>query len=146
MSARIVPAERLPDAWAALRVRLWPDLDLADSRAEIEAQDGNTDGAAFIALSEDGTPAGFVELSLRGYAEGCEGAPVPYVEGWYVEPALRGRGIGRMLVATAEAWARERGFRELASDTQLDNTDSQAAHGALGFQEVERIVVFRKPL
>jgi aminoglycoside 6'-N-acetyltransferase I len=46
----------------------------------------------------------------------------------------------------AERWARERGFPELASDALLDNSLSHAAHGALGFEVVERIVVFRKVL
>jgi aminoglycoside 6'-N-acetyltransferase I len=45
-----------------------------------------------------------------------------------------------------EAWARERGFRELASDALLENTVSHAAHAALGFEEVERAVKYRKPL
>lgn len=47
---------------------------------------------------------------------------------------------------TAELWARERGFSHLASDAVLDNSLSHAAHEALGFEAVERIVVFRKLL
>ena len=46
----------------------------------------------------------------------------------------------------AEAWARERGYRELSSDALLDNLPSQEAHVALGFGEVERSVKYRKAL
>ena len=89
--------------------------------------------------------AGFLELSVRNYAEGCSG-PAPYVESWYVEPDARAQGVGRRLMEAAERWARERGYTELASDAELENRGSHRAHAALGFQEVERAVHFRKPL
>ena len=44
----------------------------------------------------------------------------------------------------AEEWAINNGFNELASDAELENLSSLAAHKALGFQEVERIVCFIK--
>jgi aminoglycoside 6'-N-acetyltransferase I len=34
----------------------------------------------------------------------------------------------------------------MASDTEVENTLSQAAHHRLGYEEVERIVCFRKDL
>jgi aminoglycoside 6'-N-acetyltransferase I len=49
-------------------------------------------------------------------------------------------------VEAAETWARLRGFTEIASDTQLANHLSQDAHAALGFEEAERLVSFRKSL
>jgi aminoglycoside 6'-N-acetyltransferase I len=39
-----------------------------------------------------------------------------------------------------------KGFREMASDTQLENEVSQQVHEALGYEEVERIVCFRTEL
>jgi len=50
------------------------------------------------------------------------------------------------LVQAASRWALRRGFTELASDTTLDNSESIAAHKALGFAEVERQVNFLMPL
>jgi aminoglycoside 6'-N-acetyltransferase I len=49
-------------------------------------------------------------------------------------------------VAAAERWARERGYREMASDTQLGNRIGERAHRRLGFAEVERAIHFRKDL
>ena len=44
-------------------------------------------------------------------------------------------------------WLRMRhGLKEIASDTQLDNTVSIHAHTGLGYKEVERLVCFRKAL
>jgi len=101
--------------------------------------------AVFVCERPDGGLAGFLELSVRSYAEGCEGA-TPYVESWYVEADARGSGIGRALVAAAERWARERGYTEMASDAGLENRASHQAHEAVGFQVVERNVHFRKAL
>lgn len=84
-------------------------------------------------------------MSLRTYAEGCRISPVPYIEGRSVDD-MRRSGLGGCLVQVAEDWARSKGFSEMASDTQLDNEVSQQAHQALGYEEVERIVCFRKEL
>ncbi len=101
--------------------------------------------AVFAIERADGRLGGFLELSVRDYAEGCSGR-TPYVESWYVDEDLRGVGLGGALMAAAEAWAREHGYSELASDALLDNEVSHQAHAALGFEEVERAVHFRKPL
>jgi len=71
---------------------------------------------------------------------------VAYLEGWYVVPDWQGHGVGRTLVEAAEGWARARGLREIASDAELDNAGSIAAHGALGFRETFRVVQFLKRL
>src|SRR5204862_2956995 len=92
-----------------------------------------------------GSLAGYIEVSVRNYAEGCDGA-TPYIESWFVDDDVRGAGIGAALMTEAEDWARSQGYREIASDALLDNLSSQKAHEALGFEEVERTVHFRKNL
>src|SRR5215471_10806196 len=89
---------------------------------------------------------GFIEGSLRNYAEGCMTSPVAYIEGWYVDEESRGHRLGTRLVQAAEAWARRHGLKEIASDTQIENAVSIQAHTSLGYEEVERIVCFRKVL
>jgi aminoglycoside 6'-N-acetyltransferase I len=71
---------------------------------------------------------------------------VPFIEGWHVEEAFQRRGIGRALVRAAEDRARSLGHHEIASDAELENAASHAAHGALGYEEVERLVSFRRSL
>jgi len=71
---------------------------------------------------------------------------VGYLEGWYVEPELRRMGIGRSLVAAAEKWARERQCVEMASDAEVGNESSVAAHLRLGYEETARLVHLRKDL
>lgn len=131
-------------AYFVLRTALWPD-SAADFELEVSKILNNHRLASFVA-EKDGQLVGFVEVSLREYAEGCESSPVGYLEGWYVAPRHRKTGIGRRLVQAAEDWARARGCSEMASDSELSNTQSHQAHARLGYQEVERIVCFRKSL
>lgn len=136
-------------AWTQLRNDLWPDAapgEHADPVARYFAGTLREPIMVLIAEDQRAHPIGFVELSLRAYAEGCLSDNVAYVEGWYVVPEVRGRGVGRALIEAAEDWALGQGCIELASDTQLDNTASAAAHEALGFVEVGQIRCFRKAL
>jgi aminoglycoside 6'-N-acetyltransferase I len=94
----------------------------------------------------DGTLGGFISLTVRPWANGCDSSPVPFVEGWYVAANGRRRGIGRALMAAAEGWARAEGFTELGSDVLLENTASLQAHRQVGFQPTEQVQYFRKDL
>jgi len=140
----IVERDRLD--WVRLREALWPG-SLSDHDAETRKYFEISHNAPIIFVAEaDGRVVGFLELDYRKYAPGCRSSPVPFIEGWYVEPALQGRGIGRALVEAAEARARAEGHFEIASDAEIENTDGIAAHLALGYEEVERVVCFRRGL
>ncbi len=138
------------DAWIGMRRALWPDENPGELAEEAEkfVQTGEALGLAAVLVSESAVRelTGFVEIGLRDYVDGCSSSPVPYIEGWYVVPEARRAGVGRALIAAAEAWSIERGHTELASDALLDNWQSERAHKALGFEEVERAIRFRKPL
>jgi aminoglycoside 6'-N-acetyltransferase I len=103
-------------------------------------------GITLVAERAGGGLCGFIEVSLRNYAEGCQTSPVAYIEGWYVDAESRRRTLGTHLVQAAEAWARHQGLKEIASDTQIENAISIQAHTSLGYKEVERLVCFRKAL
>jgi aminoglycoside 6'-N-acetyltransferase I len=104
------------------------------------------DAEVFVLERRDGALAGYVEVGSRPYADGCVTSPVGYVEAWYVDADVRRRGYGRALLAAAETWARDRGYREMASDAALENDVSREAHVRSGYTIVDRIVQFRKPL
>ncbi len=125
---------------------LFPDEPLEEIERGMRAFSAVKDGAVFIAERPDGTPCGFVEVGTRSIADGCETSPVGYVEAWYVDPDVRRRGYGRALLRAAEAWARDFGYSEIASDALIDNLTSHRAHLASGYEEVERVVLFRKSL
>lgn len=129
--------------WAQMRAALWPEESEAGLAKGIDALLAGAEAWGFIAEAAGGA-AGFAEIAIRPYANGCDSAPVAFLEGIWVKPQFRRRGIAAKLIAHAEAFIAARGFRELGSDTQIDNTASQAAHAAWGFSETERVVYFRK--
>lgn len=86
-----------------------------------------------------------LEAAIRcDYVNGCDTSPVLFLEGIYVVPGMRHQGIARALCTSIEQWGASRGCAEFASDTSIDNVDAQALHRALGFDETERVVFFRK--
>lgn len=102
--------------------------------------------AQFVAY-DAGQPVGLAEAALRSdYVNGAETSLVAFLEGLYVVPDSRTKGVARSLLQEVIRWAREQGCRELASDALLENTSSHAVHRALGFQETERVVFFRRLL
>jgi aminoglycoside 6'-N-acetyltransferase I len=134
---------------ARMRQALWPDEDAAELEEDTEAWLGlvDQDQAAFVAERPDGSGlCGFAEASVRRYANGVDEAPCAFLEGWWVDEDVRRTGVGRALVEAVEEWARSRGFTELGSDALLDNSLSHRAHEAIGFEERERVVYFRKRL
>ena len=104
------------------------------------------DGDVVFFAMMDGRPVGMLEARIREYGEGCETSPVGYIEGWFVYPELRGKGIAGALTQAAEDWARGKGCTEMASDTWLDNEAGIRAHLKLGYIEAERLVHFVKQL
>jgi aminoglycoside 6'-N-acetyltransferase I len=132
--------------YRSLRIQLWPDCR-EDCDREVARILANPDGWAVFVVSLAGKAAvGFIEVHLREFAEGASNSPVAFVEGWFVLPEQRRRGLGRGLMRAAENWALSRGCHELGSDTQAHNQLSIEVHRRLGFHEVERLVCFLKRL
>jgi len=141
----IVPATWVDrEDLAALRRALWPDAGDGDIARMLHEP---ARFAAFIAREPNCGAIGFAEASLRhDYVNGCDTSPVGFLEGLYVVPYFRRRGVAASLVRAVEQWTLAQGARELASDALIDNFDGQRMHVALGFQEVERVVSFHKRL
>jgi uncharacterized damage-inducible protein DinB/GNAT superfamily N-acetyltransferase len=121
------------------------------------------DGQCWIAEAS-GVVAGTVTV-CGPYAP--EQAPLSADAPWYrdpdtahfqqfaVDPAVQGQGLGRRLVATCEAWAREHGYRWLALDTAEPATELRTLYAHLGYRDVGHVqwpgksyrsVVMRKAL
>src|SRR5262249_28088529 len=140
VTVRIARPEDRAD-WLRMREALWEDCPDDQQAREMEEILGSNTEEVFVADRPRGGLCGFVEASIRPWAIGCESQPVGYVEGWYVDPDRRRQGVGQALVEAAEAWARSRGCRQMASDAELWNTISHQAHGALGYEETTRLVL-----
>ena len=125
--------------WLDLRHALWPHASKDEHHSDIQkflAGVAREPQAVLVAEDDSGLLVGFAELSIRAYAEGCSTDRVAFLEGWYVSPTSRRRGIARLLIAAAEQWASRNGCVEFASDAHVDNEVSAVAHRSCGFSEV----------
>lgn len=129
-----------------MRKALWPACADDTLRVEMASIIADDSQAVFVAVRDGGGLGGFAEVSIHPHALGCETQPVGYLEGWWVDADLRRTGVGRRLVAAAEDWARAKGCREMASDTDVGKDASIAAHAALGYQQVGQVIPFKKRL
>lgn len=133
--------------WAAMLAQLHSDMSVGEWEEELAKLVSLPEAyVGFLALDESQNPIGMIDVRLRNFAEGAPDLGALYVEDLWVEPGHRRRGIARRLLESVENWARDQGYKWLASDSRLDNEESRHWHIAGGFTEQERLVVFGKPL
>lgn len=127
------------DEWLRMRLALWPDEPEKEAREIADFFAGKRlpfMEAAFVCPRPGGGLCGLSEVAIHAAAPGCETDRIGYLEAWYVDPDVRGKGIGRALAEAAENWARAAGCLEMASDTGPDYPLSPAAHAGLGYATV----------
>ncbi|KER04315.1 GNAT family N-acetyltransferase [Photorhabdus temperata subsp. temperata] len=131
--------------WLYLRSALWPVTSEEKHRDEMNSILDSDNKVAFLIQSDTDDFYGFAEASLRfEYVNGCSSSPVAYLEGIYISPELRRKGLATRLINQIKSWANDHGCTEIVSDAAINNEESQALHLSLGFVETERMVFFRK--
>jgi aminoglycoside 6'-N-acetyltransferase I len=136
------------EACVCLRQALWPDETSEQHRRYAASLLNRTEDAVlYLAREKGGDVVAFAEATLRrDYVNGCSTSPVGFLEGVYVEPSYRDRGLARVLCEALADWAADLGCIEFASDVLLQNALGQRVHEALGFEETERVVFYTKRL
>ena len=131
---------------AEMAVQMWDDNTVNELETEF-LKTLNDEQSAFFIKVVDEIPVGFAQCSLRtDYVEGTESSPVGYLEGIFVKEEYRKKGYAKELLYACEIWAKEIGCKEFASDCELENLASFKFHMAMGFEEANRIICFRKML
>ena len=131
---------------ARLAIQMWEAHTLADLADKFRKIVEKEDAVCFIKYV-DNKPAAFAQSQLRyDYVEGTESSPVGYLEGIFVAEGYRKHGYAAELLVECEKWAKEKGCTDYASDCELVNEDSLKFHMALGFEEANRIICFRKDI
>ncbi len=131
---------------AKLAIQMWKDNTLSGLESEFSDIISSENAACFIKYVED-EPVGFAQCQLRhDYVEGTETSPVGYLEGIFIQEKFRHMGFAKELLQKCEKWASGKNCSEFASDCELNNIDSLKFHLAMGFDEVNRIICFKKNL
>ncbi len=95
-------------------------------------------GALGALLLGDPTVVGFVDLDARPQRVD-RSTPDPYLSDLIVDPARRGGGLGRLLMAEAEAVAREWGFPAVYLKVRASNARGLALYAGLGYAVVRDV-------
>lgn len=131
---------------AELAILMWTKHTIGELTADFEEILSNDENAIFL-LSIENDTIGFAQCQLRhDYVEGTDSSPVGYLEGIFVKQEYRKQGYAKELLKMCEAWAKEKGCTEFASDCELDNDTSLRFHMSMGFTEANRIICFTKQL
>jgi aminoglycoside 6'-N-acetyltransferase I len=123
---------------------LWPDCDITDEREFWNEVLLSSDHYFALAKDED-KYIGFINISIRtDYVEGIDSDKAPYLEAIFVKAEYRCKKVASLLLESGERWVKEKGFTQLASDTEINNLLSQDFHIKSGFNVVNTIVCFVK--
>lgn len=122
--------------WSAMRQRLWPEEgrdDVADlGRMHVPF--------TVLVADVDGTLIGFAEASIRSVVDGLYFAPAAFLEGIWVDPEQRRKGVAATLLDAVKHWAQAQGVAGVGSDVLLGNVESLAWHRRMGFIEESQVV------
>ncbi|HVE32930.1 MAG TPA: GNAT family N-acetyltransferase [Gemmatimonadaceae bacterium] len=94
-------------------------------------------GQARVVVAVDGdSTVGLATIHLRHMIN--HEAPIGQLTLLVVDERVRGQGVGRLLVAESEAWARARGCKRFVVTTALRRTEAHAFYEKLGFVHTGR--------
>jgi ribosomal protein S18 acetylase RimI-like enzyme len=105
--------------------------NLAQSRAFIAERMAAGESAIFLAQDEHGEALGFVQLYPT--FSSIDAHRTWLLSDLFTTPAPRGRGVGRLLMNTARAFALETGAKGLVLETATDNVTAQGLYESLGY-------------
>lgn len=96
----------------------------------------------YAAVAEEGSEVvGLVHAYARPALEKPTEA---VVQSLIVEARARKRGVGRLLMASAEAWARTNGMTHLVLHTRTDRVDAHTFYEQLGYRQEATSNLMRK--
>lgn len=123
------------EALARLCTQLGYPAEPASMPARLARLDAAGDARALVA-TEGGNVLGLATVHLRHALN--HAAPLAQLSLLVVDERARGRGVGRTLVAAAEAWARERGCHRMIVTTALQRSDAHAFYERIGYAHTGR--------
>ncbi len=130
----------LPEAMFAEAVRLWRETGLTrpwnDAEADLRRAMAGPASTVLVAQSASAALLGTAMVGHDGH------------RGWVyyvaVQPALQGRGLGRLLMSECEAWLRDRGIPKIQLMVRQENAAALMFYSALGYELLDVAVWGRR--
>ena len=140
MRAAVDDIETVAPLFDAYRQFYQQPSDLDGARAFLTERLERGESVIFLALLDDGTPAGFTQLYPIFSSTTMQRAWL--LNDLFVAPAARRGGVGRALLERAHAFARETNSKELMLQTAVDNFPAQRLYESLGWQRDNDFYVY----
>jgi GNAT superfamily N-acetyltransferase len=141
ISIRRMTIEDVPIAQVLLSQLGYP-LDAQEVRRRYEAVTEAQDHTVMVA-EQAGRVIALCHLYVRPALDKPSEA---VVQALVVDQAVRGRGAGKIVMAAAEAWAKDRGFVSVALASNVARNAAHAFYEAIGYQRAATSHLFRKTL
>lgn len=141
ISIRQMTADDVPAAQALL-AQLGYDLDMREVARRHAAVASSTDHTVTVA-ERSGRVVALCHAFVR---PALDKPPEVIVQALVVDQAIRGGGIGKLVMAAVEAWAANRGFASVALSSNVVRADAHAFYGAIGYRQTATSHLFRKML
>jgi aminoglycoside 6'-N-acetyltransferase I len=146
MESIIETQEQYLDQLTKMGVDLWPSNNFDELKKEFSELIYSKKDRLLLYMIND-EPSAFIHVSIRSdYVEGAETSPTGFVEGIYVSPQLRRKGISKKLLNEGEKWLKSKGCTQIGSDIELSNDTSYQFHTNVGFKEANRLIAFIKDI
>lgn len=106
------------------------------------------DPAADFALAVDGASSCVLLATDREAVLGSVMVGFDGHRGWVyylaTAPGHRGQGVGRALMAAAEAWLKQRGSPKIQLMVRTDNLAAKGFYAAIGYEEQDVVTIGRR--
>ena len=132
MTAAVVRSPRAEDAAdiAALMTELGYPSPAAEIPARLKALSGEPGSIVWVAEIEHRIVG---VATARTFAGLHVATPVAWLTALVVAERMRGKGVGKQLVAVAEEWARQQGAAKLALTSALHRAEAHEFYKRLGY-------------
>jgi len=140
LTREITPADA--EAAAKLSEQLGYPASPAEMKQRIETLGRLTDHGIYVACVA-GTVVGWIDVGISRH---LQSEPRAEIGGLVVSAEVRGRGIGRHLVACAENWARQRGLSGMVVRSQIAREGAHNFYLREGYARTKTSAVFTKTL
>jgi GNAT superfamily N-acetyltransferase len=141
ISIRRMTIEDVPVAQVLLSQLGYP-LDAPEVRRRYEIVTG-AEGHALMVAEQAGRVIGLCHLYVR---PALDKPPEAVVQALVVDQLVRGSGVGKIVMAAAEAWAKDRGFVSVALASNVERDEAHAFYEAIGYKRAATSHLFRRTL
>ncbi len=128
---------------AELSRQLGYEASADEMRSRLQHVEEDPDRAVFVGCTPEGTVVGWIDVYITFHLQSGKSAEIG---GLVVGEGTRSRGVGRLLVAQAETWARSKGMTHMRVRSNIKRFDAHRFYERENYLRSKTSAVFDKDL